>query len=72
MYARNVETLGTILVYGLLLMAALSVLAGVGSILAYIGEVLYEYVVLPVKTRKAREHEALLRSVPRRDLRLPH
>jgi len=67
------DAIGTIIVYGMLAMAALGVIVGVGSFIAYIGECLFDWFILPARTRRAQAHAELLRSIPRRDLRrLPH
>lgn len=63
----------TIIVDLMLASWALAVLFMFGSLVAYAFELFHEYIILPVRTRKVREHEAMLRRIPRRDLRrLPH
>ena len=67
------DAIWTIIVYGMLVMTALGVIVGVGSFIAYIGECLFDWFVLPARARRAEAHTELLRSIPRRDLRrLPH
>lgn len=71
MYAHGV--FWDAMVYLLLASFALGVIFMFGTLVAYAFELVHEYLVLPVRTRKARRHEAMIRRVPRRDLRhLPH
>lgn len=71
MYAHGMFWDG--LVYLMLASFALGVLFMFGSIVAYAFELVHEYIILPVRTKKAREHETMIRRIPRRDLRrLPH
>lgn len=71
MYAHGMFWTG--LVYLMLASFALGVIFMFGSVVAYACELVYDYIVLPMKMKKAREHEAMVRRIPHRDLRrLPH